>query len=297
MANHHDDTAVDCVEAVVTGVPTDEKLRLLCADIRATKGNTRMFPLYREEMAIVAALLNDELVRRTMARSHRAGEASEGRTKPPAHQDIIFDLIVAQRRCERGEDGMAIQRAIAALTATRGSDGLQSGVAAWMLACFGAEIAADVTERNHRFLEESLELMQAGGCTASEAHQLVDYVYGRSVGELGQEIGGVMVTLAALCVAHGLDMHALGNKELALVWTKIDVIRAKQAGKPKHSPLPLLTAPRESEETLARKLFESTAKAMGFVHHTPWTELAEETRQMYRDESIRRSAEASQGSK
>jgi hypothetical protein len=114
----------------------------------------------------------------------------------------------------------------------------QAGVGAWMLACFNEQIARDVTERNHRFLEEALELVQAGGCTASEAHQLVDYVYGRPVGELGQEIGGVMVTLAALCDAHGLDMKMLGDKELARVWTKIEVIRAKQAGKPKHSPLP-----------------------------------------------------------
>ena len=39
----------------------------------------------------------------------------------------------------------------------------------------------------HRFLEEALELVQACGATASEAHQLVDYVYGRPVGEPAQE--------------------------------------------------------------------------------------------------------------
>lgn len=106
------------------------------------------------------------------------------------------------------------------------------------MACFGAMIAGDREERNHRFLEEALELVQACGCTASEAHQLVDYTYGRPTGEPPQEVGGVMVTLAALCLANGLDMHAAGEAELARVWTKVEQIRAKQAAKPKHSPLP-----------------------------------------------------------
>ena len=118
------------------------------------------------------------------------------------------------------------------------TDSFQGGVQPWMMACFGAEISADGAERNHRFLEESLELVQACGCTASEAYQLVDYVYGRPVGERAQEVGGVMVTLAALCLAQGLDMHAAGETELARIWTKVEAIRAKQAAKPKHSPLP-----------------------------------------------------------
>lgn len=99
-------------------------------------------------------------------------------------------------------------------------------------------IAGDPVERNHRFVEEALELAQACGCSASEAHQLVDYVYGRPVGEKAQEVGGVMVTLAALCLAQGLDMHEAGEIELARIWTKVEAIRAKQAAKPKHSPLP-----------------------------------------------------------
>ncbi|MDQ4625063.1 hypothetical protein [Janthinobacterium lividum] len=118
------------------------------------------------------------------------------------------------------------------------ADSFQSRVQPWMMACFGAEISADTAERNHRLLEETLELVQACGCAASEAHQLVDYVYGRPVGERAQEVGGVMVTLATLCLAQGLDMHAAGETELARIWTKVEVIRAKQAAKPKHSPLP-----------------------------------------------------------
>lgn len=119
-----------------------------------------------------------------------------------------------------------------------GGEAFQQRVQPWMLACFGEEISRDVIERNHRFLEEALELVQSTGCTASEAHQLVDYVYGRDVGDPPQEVGGVMVTLAALCLATGMDMHSAGETELARVWTKVEKIRAKQAAKPKHSPLP-----------------------------------------------------------
>ncbi|MDC6128597.1 hypothetical protein PPH41_11610 [Burkholderia gladioli] len=87
----------------------------------------------------------------------------------------------------------------------------QARVQPWMLECFGPTIAADTIERNHRFLEEALELVQSLGCTASEAHQLVDYTFGRPIGEPAQEVGGVMVTLAALCLAKTLDMHAAGE--------------------------------------------------------------------------------------
>ncbi|WP_419687221.1 hypothetical protein ACN22W_08225 [Burkholderia theae] len=116
----------------------------------------------------------------------------------------------------------------------------QSRVRPWMLECFGAEIAADRAERNHRFFEEAGELVQACDMTREEAHALVDYTWLRPVGEPAQEVGGVMVTLAALCLSNGLDMHAAGETELARITVPetIAKIRAKQAAKPKHSPLP-----------------------------------------------------------
>ncbi|WP_201772881.1 hypothetical protein [Pseudomonas sp. BRG-100] len=127
----------------------------------------------------------------------------------------------------------------------------QSRVQPWMMACFGEAIAADRQERNHRFLEEALELVQANQCTASEAHQLVDYVYSRTVGEPSQEVGGVMVTLAALCLASGLDMHTAGETELARIWNKVEQIRAKQATKPAMSPLPGAYPDREQPAPVA----------------------------------------------
>jgi NTP pyrophosphatase (non-canonical NTP hydrolase) len=108
----------------------------------------------------------------------------------------------------------------------------------WLIACFGLAVARDKLERNHRFLEESLELVQSTGCTKDEALQLVDYVYGRKIGEVAQEVGGVMNTLAALCLAHDIDMLHAGETEIERCWTKVEEIRAKQAEKPNLSPLP-----------------------------------------------------------
>ena len=115
----------------------------------------------------------------------------------------------------------------------------QERVSSWLLECFGMDICRDTQQRCHRFTEEALELVQSLGMTASEAHQLVDYVYGRPAGETHQEVGGVMLTLAALCWSQEkLDMETEGEVELARVWESLDKIRAKQAAKPKHSPLP-----------------------------------------------------------
>lgn len=114
----------------------------------------------------------------------------------------------------------------------------QSRVHDWLLACFGETIANDKSERNHRFLEEALELVQSLDCTRSEAHQLVDYVFDRPAGEPSQELGGAMVTLAALASANFMNCESVADVELARCWTKIEKIRAKQAAKPKHSALP-----------------------------------------------------------
>jgi hypothetical protein len=114
----------------------------------------------------------------------------------------------------------------------------QRRVKNWVLACFGEKIASDRLERADRFLEEALELLQSGGYPKDRVAALVDYVFSRPVGDPDQETGGVMVTLAAYCEAHEVDLHAAAERELARVWTKVDAIRAKQAAKPVGSALP-----------------------------------------------------------
>lgn len=114
----------------------------------------------------------------------------------------------------------------------------QGRVVDWGDACFGRNVVRDFNERACRFLEESLELFQAADCSKKDALALVDYVYGREKGEINQEIGGVSLTLSALCQAFGYDLEACSEIELRRVWGKIDQIRKKQATKLHNSPLP-----------------------------------------------------------
>jgi len=114
----------------------------------------------------------------------------------------------------------------------------QKRVERWLSECFPPAVTRDRLERNHRFLEEALELAQANGCTKQDALELIDYVFSRPVGDPRQEVGGVMVTLAGLCSAIEINMDEAGDLELQRNWDRILEIREKQRGKPHGSPLP-----------------------------------------------------------
>ncbi|WP_349782365.1 hypothetical protein [Xanthomonas arboricola] len=109
----------------------------------------------------------------------------------------------------------------------------QAGVSKWMGECFLPSLYSNMTERGDRLLEEVLELLQSKGYDQTRVATLVDYVYGRPVGEPAQEVGGVMVTLAGYCCVAGLDMHVEGARELERI-TQPEVmakIRRKQEAK------------------------------------------------------------------
>jgi len=147
----------------------------------------------------------------------------------------------------------AIEELVRTAPSPSESSPFQLAVHRWVLRCFGPEIADDPVERNHRLVEEAIELAQSCGATADQCHRLVDYVFSRPPGETRQEVGGVMLTLAALCSAHDIDMHEAGTAELVRAWECMDKIRAKQITKPKYAALsdndPVLTTaasvPRE----------------------------------------------------
>lgn len=118
----------------------------------------------------------------------------------------------------------------------------QHRVHIWFEKCFAEPLdTADVRVRCHRFLEEAIEFAQSLDVPAADIMALVCYVYARPVGVPRQELGGTMVTLAALAGAAGLDMALDAETELARVDTPelIERIRAKQASKNAiHDPLP-----------------------------------------------------------
>lgn len=116
----------------------------------------------------------------------------------------------------------------------------QRQVGAWQQECFPDTAKTPLLERCDRFLEEVLELLQSQGYPAERIAELVAYVYRRPVGDPASEIGGVLVTLAALCGTAGIDMHAAGDAELARISTpeRMAKLGAKNAGWDAASPLP-----------------------------------------------------------
>lgn len=107
----------------------------------------------------------------------------------------------------------------------------QSGVGEWVRACMGTTIAYSKAERAMRVMEEATELCQAGGLTEAQALAIVRSVYAKPVGEVYQELGGNLVTLAAFATAHGLSMEEAGRDELRRCWQNIDRIREKHRAK------------------------------------------------------------------
>lgn len=129
-------------------------------------------------------------------------------------------------------------RALLSLVALKLS--FQRRVELWLFETFPRAHITDSKVRAFRFLEEALELAQACDCNRDQAIAIVEYVYGRPKNDNPrQEIGGVEVTLAALCYALRVELVECAEQELKRCWLNIDKIRAKQAAKPDFSTDPL----------------------------------------------------------
>lgn len=113
----------------------------------------------------------------------------------------------------------------------------QERVVTWFEYTFGPAFS-DIMERLYRYGEESIELLQAGGVTEDDVIELVRYVYGRPIGEIKQEIGGVITTLMIYCHVMGINFDDAAETELDNIYGRIDRIRYKQQTKPHASPLP-----------------------------------------------------------
>lgn len=83
----------------------------------------------------------------------------------------------------------------------------------WAIKVFNERIVISMNERNKRFLEESLELVQALDLPETDAMAILSHVYSRPAGVIHQELGGVMVTLNILCQVASLDAQECGEIE------------------------------------------------------------------------------------
>lgn len=111
-------------------------------------------------------------------------------------------------------------------------DERQADVHRWCVAAFGDHDARSIPQRGLRLVEEAIETAQACGCDAAMLHRLVDHVYAKPVGELGQELGGLGVTLLALAEAAGLSADAAETAEIERVKAKpLEHFAARNAAK------------------------------------------------------------------
>lgn len=94
----------------------------------------------------------------------------------------------------------------------------QQRVAKWLRKTFkGDARALGIEERCDRFMEEAIELVQSIGYDFRRIGAVANMVYGRQPGVTRQEVGGTIVTLAALCAMLDVDMNAAGQEELARI--------------------------------------------------------------------------------
>lgn len=179
-------------------------------------------------------------LRRIMDRRDATGDIGNDRAgTAPAKSPVtrIVARVMAAGRVLLGREASATEQADLAavremLQATEPVPSLQDRIGYWLETCLGNEVWDDVDGRAVSFIEEALELFQALGIPAATAHRAVDYVYGREIGEVPQEIAGVFLTLANVATTHHFDMTQLAETELERIWNKIEKVRAKQAAKP-----------------------------------------------------------------
>jgi len=126
----------------------------------------------------------------------------------------------------------------------------QDRVCEWIVKCFPPSLYASKRERALRFLEEAMELAQAEGLTRLDVARMAGYVFNRPVGGTQQEVGGVMVTLAALCWNENIYLDVAAKREIERIEDSaiMEKIRAKQRSK---ANLPHLTAPLPMNEASA----------------------------------------------
>ena len=117
---------------------------------------------------------------------------------------------------------MTVEMAMATIDDVRGMsrDARQQRITDWAKAAFGEAEATGLGQRGVRLLEEAIEAFQACGGDEEIAHKLVAFVFARPAGTVGQELGGVSVTVLALAAAAGLSADEEECREISRVLSK-----------------------------------------------------------------------------
>lgn len=93
-------------------------------------------------------------------------------------------------------------------------------VVLWGEAAFGKPQMVNKQQRAIRLIEEAIELCQSLDVDAGAIKNVVDYVYGRPVGDPSAELGGVSVCLLALADALGVSADECEETEITRILSK-----------------------------------------------------------------------------
>lgn len=95
----------------------------------------------------------------------------------------------------------------------------QGQIRNWMFNMVKAPDQWDPVNRGQRILEEVAEACQCPeiGLSEQQCHDIITYVYNRPTGVYHQEIGGIIVTLLALCDATKEDLYQCMVDEIARI--------------------------------------------------------------------------------
>lgn len=98
---------------------------------------------------------------------------------------------------------------------------------------WGTTARHNIKERAQRFLEEAVELVQSCGLGAQDIPPIVQWVYNRETGPVDREVGGTMVTLAALCARIAVNLPEAAVMELNRLMDKSpEEMRKRHNNKP-----------------------------------------------------------------
>lgn len=95
----------------------------------------------------------------------------------------------------------------------------QDRVEAWARTCFG-DALFNPRERVLRVLEEALELAQVEGISLDEVKHVAAHVFGRPVGDVLGELGGLRFTILAYAASRGLSADDAERSEVERVLSK-----------------------------------------------------------------------------
>lgn len=103
----------------------------------------------------------------------------------------------------------------------------------WLRDCVGDDVAENLDERNHRFCEEALELLQACGYKLKDVMSMAAHVFEKEPStDIAGECADVLFVFFPLIKARDIDLGTAFRTALDRNWANSDKIREKNRHKP-----------------------------------------------------------------